>query len=378
MAYTSWGQIASIAKSLGAKHPELVAAQWALESAYGTKLTGKNNFFGIKGRPGTECKTTEFVNGKEIVVSDFFLDFNTPDECIDYLVTRWHKDAIIAGVSFKGVNRGSTREEAANLLVQEKYATDPEYASKLIRIMNSNSPKAASTVSSRPISLVAAAEWFSGLDYQIKALRDLENTLTNDQLNKFAKTYRGMDQPIRKFPLSVPYFYQRDSKTGHGERSCQSSALAMIIKYINPGLINDDDDYLNIVFRYGDTISQVAQGKAMDSLGVKNKFSQNGSEGDLLKILDAGYPVAIGILHKGNISNPSGGGHWITLIGYDDQYFHVHDPFGELDLVDGGYPKSGPSDGKNQRYSRKNLMKRWLIANTSDGWFWDLSANRKA
>ena len=42
----------SMAQRSGAKFPELVAAQWQLESAGGTALSGTNNFFGIKAAPG--------------------------------------------------------------------------------------------------------------------------------------------------------------------------------------------------------------------------------------------------------------------------------------------------------------------------------------
>ena len=99
----------------------------------------------------------------------------------------------------------------------------------------------------------------------------------------------------------------------------------------------------------------------------------DGTEQDLFDLLDEGTPVPIGILHKGSVDAPTGGGHWICLIGYDELYFHVHDPFGELNLIGGGYPKNGPEDGNNVRYSRKNLMKRWLIASNSDGWYMKIS-----
>ena len=98
----------------------------------------------------------------------------------------------------------------------------------------------------------------------------------------------------------------------------------------------------------------------------------NGTEELLTQILDSDTPIPIGILHHGFVDQPSGGGHWICLIGYDEKYFHVHDPFGELSLISGGYPKAGPSDGKFQKYTRKNLMKRWLIASDHDGWLVDL------
>ncbi len=171
------------------------------------------------------------------------------------------------------------------------------------------------------------------------------------------------------FPLDVPYFYQRDSKTGHGERMCFSSAMAMAMDYINPdAILGDDDWYLNEVFKFGDSVSSTAQVATAESLGFSVDFRSDASEKDLLDQLDKGFPVPVGILHHGSVDAPSGGGHWICLIGYDDTHFHVHDPFGELSLVPGGYPKAGPVDGRDQRYTRKNLMKRWLIANDHDGW----------
>jgi len=144
--------------------------------------------------------------------------------------------------------------------------------------------------------------------------------------------------------------------------------MAMAIDYLDPEAIEDDDDYLNVVFRYGDTVSSDAQMKAARSLGVPAEFHTDGTQAMLEQLLDEGVPVPIGILHKGGIDRPTGGGHWITLIGYDETHFMVHDPYGELDLIGGGYPNAGPDDGRNQRYSKKNLMRRWLIANDSDGW----------
>ena len=180
-------------------------------------------------------------------------------------------------------------------------------------------------------------------------------------------------EEVVSFPLDVPYFYQRDSKTGHGERMCFSSSMAMALDYINPEAIEGDDDwYLNEVFKFGDSVSSSAQVAAAQSLGFAAEFHMDGTEQMLTEILDSDTPVPIGILHHGPVEKPSGGGHWICLIGYDEKYFHVHDPFGELSLVQGGYLKAGPGDGEFQKYTRKNLMKRWLIANDHDGWCMDL------
>lgn len=373
MSYTTWGEVCRIASDAGAKYPELVAAQWALESAWGKNVSGKNNVFGIKGK-GTKVKTTEFINGKEVIVYDEFMDFANITECIQYLVERWYRDY---QNRYMGVNRAKDRNAAAKMLVSEGYATDPLYAEKLIKLMDSNAVNTqAPTPAVQSISLKDAAKWYNEQPHQIVAWDQLQASLTKSQLDQFTLNYRK--EPVKsRFPLNVPYFYQRDSKTGHGERSCQSSAIAMVLKYLDPSLIKDDDDYLNTVFRFGDTVSQAAQKQALDYLHIKNKFMTNGSEQDLIRILDLGYPVPIGILHKGNIQNPSGGGHYITLIGYDDEYFYVNDPFGELDLVNGGYPMAGPTDGRCKKYTRKNLMKRWLINSNTDGWYWDFSENKK-
>jgi len=377
MSYLTWGEVAKLAAEAGSKYPELTAAQWALESGWGASISGKNNFFGIKGK-GTIKKTIEYVNGQPIEVEAEFMDFNSPSECVKYLVDRWYKDY----KDYIGVNKAPNRNAAAQALVAEGYATDPAYAKKLIELMDKNSPAAPVTEKPKsPISLKDAARWYAGLPHQDKAWEKLQAILSNEDLYQFSVDYRTtVENPVLSkdsIILNVPYFYQRDSKTGHGERSCQSSAIAMAIEYINKNLVKDDDEYLNLVFRYGDTVSQSAHQKALDNLGLKHKFATNGTEDDIIRILKLGYPVPIGILHKGNIQNPSGGGHWITVIGYDKEYFYVHDPFGELDLVNGGYPLAGPTDGKQQKYSRKNLLKRWLINGNADGWYWDLSANRR-
>jgi hypothetical protein len=129
----TWEGIEAAAAAAGAKFPEVVAAQWALESAYGTALSGKNNFFGIKG-PGTVKTTWEDYGNGPVTIKASFKDFATPFDCVNHLVTEWYKDY----KGYKGVNRASTREDCAYLLKAEGYATDPIYAQKLIRIMQQN------------------------------------------------------------------------------------------------------------------------------------------------------------------------------------------------------------------------------------------------
>ena len=129
----TWEGIEAAAKAAGAKFPEVVAAQWALESAYGTALSGKNNFFGIKG-PGTVKTTWEDYGYGPVTIKASFKDFATPYDCVEHLVNQWYKDY----KGYKGVNRATSREDCAYLLKKEGYATDPIYAQKLIRLMEQN------------------------------------------------------------------------------------------------------------------------------------------------------------------------------------------------------------------------------------------------
>jgi hypothetical protein len=167
------------------------------------------------------------------------------------------------------------------------------------------------------------------------------------------------------------YYPQTDSATGHGDRMCFSSTCAMALKYLRPDALkgsNADDDYLRTVLKYGDTTLSTSQIKACQQYGVFASFYQKGTKQALLNELKAGFPVAVGILHKGHVSNPVGGGHWMLLIGDDGEHGIFHDPYGEMDNVNGGYVKVG-SGGKEVKYTWHNWLKRWEVEGKGTGWF---------
>ena len=129
-----WKAVYAMAEKAGAKYPELVAAQFALESAWGTALAAKNNFFGIKAtssEDATVSNTREVINGQDVYIDARFKNFDTPQDCIDHLVTQWYKDY----KGYSGVNNASDAQAAADQLKREGYATDPQYAASLKRIM---------------------------------------------------------------------------------------------------------------------------------------------------------------------------------------------------------------------------------------------------
>lgn len=357
-------QIYDYATKAGAKWPELVAAQWQLESEGGKYLSGANNPFGLKG-PGKVVETTEYVNSAPTKIQDAFINFDSQSSAVNYLVERWYKD----WRNYRGVNNAANRNDAARMLQSEGYATDPRYAAKLIDIM-SRLPQQESLA-----DLVDVVRFFRNEPHQVQALRNLQTSLSIEQRRKFTQDWRSGPQPptAAKFPLVVPYHAQTDSRTSQALRMCQSSAIAMRLHQIAPSVVSCDDDYLQVVNRYGDTVSQSAHQKALEHLGFKASFRQNGSEATLRGLLDQDVAVPIGILHRGHISAPSGGGHWVTLIGYDDQDFMVHDPMGRMDMIRGGYTDTKVGSGRNVRYDRKSLMRRWLIDGSgSDGWYWEI------
>ena len=152
---------------------------------------------------------------------------------------------------------------------------------------------------------------------------------------------------------------------------CFSSTCAMAIKYLRPDALlgsNADDDYLRAVLKYGDTTQYTSQIKACQQYGVSASFYQKGTKQDLINELKAGYPVATGILHKGHVSRPTGGGHWMLLIGDDGENGIFHDPYGKMNNVNGGYVTIGRG-GKDVKYSWRNWLRRWEVEGRGTGWF---------
>jgi len=171
------------------------------------------------------------------------------------------------------------------------------------------------------------------------------------------------DETFQAVTLNVPYFSQRDNKSGQGYRECFSSSCAMVAAYF--GKVKTDDEYNLMRATYGDTTEQGSQIKTLTELGLKAQFVQSGTAAILEREIRANRPVAVGWLHHGTAAAPSGGGHWSVVIGFDRDAFYLNDPYGEADLVNGGYVNS---NGKAVRYSRKNWLRRWEVEGSGSGW----------
>lgn len=171
-------------------------------------------------------------------------------------------------------------------------------------------------------------------------------------------------------PLNVPYDCQLDNPGGEGWRECFSSSCAMVAMFW--GVIEHQNEYHAVRPRFGDSTEPVSQIRALQHFGLKAEFKQMGSKEKLKAQIDRGRPAPVGFLHHGSVSAPTGGGHYVCCIGYDDTGFIFNDPYGELNTVAGGYPKTGGTYGKGIKYSYKNWVPRWSVANPNDGWGLDI------
>lgn len=358
----SWEGVSLHARRVGAKFPELVAAQWACESGFGKHTSARHNYFGLKSSGGasTTSTTKEFYDGQWVTIRAGFIDFPSLAACIEYLVSRWYLD----WRSYKGVNHAPNRNAAAKMLQNQGYATDPNYADKLIRLMNQYAP--SSVMSNSPIRLANAAKFYKEESHQLAAWNWLQEKLSNAELEEFAELYRAAPAakpPLISNPLNIPYFSQRDNVSGQGQRECFSSSCAMIAAYY--GKVKTDDEYNTIRARFGDTTNANAQVKALQSLGLKASFVVDGNETLLQNEIRAGRPVAVGWLHHGPFNAPTGGGHWSVVVGFNAQAYIHNDPFGQANIIKGGY--IGANGGQNIAYGKQNWLPRWRVDGTG-GW----------
>ena len=123
----------AVAKELGID-PRIVIAQAALETGWGTSVKG-NNLFGIKShgkKDGLMVQTHEVIDGERIKVRDSFRQYDSYDESIaDY------GSFLQQNKRYKPMLQAATLPEQVEALGKSGYATDPEYADKVLAIAKS-------------------------------------------------------------------------------------------------------------------------------------------------------------------------------------------------------------------------------------------------
>ena len=120
----------------------LILGQAALESGWGKREimnadgTSSHNLFGIKAGPGWKGKvvqatTTEYVNGTPQKMVQAFRSYGSYQEAFDD-----YAQFLSSNPRYSHVTQAASDDDAAHRIQKAGYATDPNYAAKLIRIMS--------------------------------------------------------------------------------------------------------------------------------------------------------------------------------------------------------------------------------------------------
>jgi flagellum-specific peptidoglycan hydrolase FlgJ len=114
-------------------------AQWALESGWGKRMSGKHNCFGIKARAGEPCTsvvTHEVIKGKRVAVTCLFRDYASLTEAFDA-----HAKLLQTGSAYADFRKAlpdlvkATAALGGGTPARPRYATDPAYGAKLMAII---------------------------------------------------------------------------------------------------------------------------------------------------------------------------------------------------------------------------------------------------
>ena len=138
-ATTNFFKIYELAKELGIKFPEVVAAQMGEESSWGLKESGKNNYWGLKATQdemkrgeGTMRTTAEqFTPGVDTMLDQPFKDFDSIRSALLQYKKQWNDDFM----GRKGTVNAKTAKEAVKLLKKNGYATGETYVENIMNIL---------------------------------------------------------------------------------------------------------------------------------------------------------------------------------------------------------------------------------------------------
>lgn len=138
------------AEKLGGIDPNALLTQWGFESAWGKKVSGKYNYFGIKADKSwtgekKDVMTTEYLNGEKVNLPQPFRSYSSPEEAVDDYVTFLKKNKRYEKA---GVFQSKTSGEFFSALQRAGYATDPRYAEKLTSATEGTGRRIASLMES--------------------------------------------------------------------------------------------------------------------------------------------------------------------------------------------------------------------------------------
>lgn len=183
--------------------------------------------------------------------------------------------------------------------------------------------------------------------------------------------WNGLDDVVEGLKLNISYFNQRDNwdrYQGSGWRQCCLTSHCMAAEFLldgeigkgakAKGYVEPEDLYGEVLAKYGDTTNVQAHTPCLKEFGLESYFTYSGSIKDLLRCLDAGVPVPIGVAYKAS-------GHYVCAVGYSDRGVWIHDPYGvRLGLSDAYENMSGAYDFVSYDW----LQLKWVDQGAEAGW----------
>jgi GH24 family phage-related lysozyme (muramidase) len=172
-----------------------------------------------------------------------------------------------------------------------------------------------------------------------------------------------------RYLRNFPYYYQQDDAPAAWRR-CQTQSIAMCLRYLDIPGIETNLDYFKIVEKHGNITYQSSHKAALKELNVFVSFMLSVDEFDIKEQIDNGMPVVAGVYQRGPLSDLESRGHYVVISGYDKTHWLVQDPYGELDLINGGWKSTGANIGNNIRYSFEEFNPRCFYGGGANGWCW--------
>jgi hypothetical protein len=223
---------------LNTAYAKALVAQDGLESAWGTKPSGKFNFGGIKGK-GSVKRTREVINGKDVYINDSFRDFDSLEDYAKYKISLLNNRY----KAFTGDISGF-----ADRVFRGGYATDPKYADTLKRVIASAKHggilkfQAGGTGDSARLAVLPGAVGTSEVAKNtVKAAEEGVNLIYNDLSKYFHDALKWLrnarkgsipaaerlevPKQISKVRLGNPkhdYAFFKDAKTGEISQTAQN------------------------------------------------------------------------------------------------------------------------------------------------------------
>lgn len=176
-----------------------------------------------------------------------------------------------------------------------------------------------------------------------------------------------IETKVGKLHLKLPYFKQKDIQQG-GYRTSLYLCCAAAAMYLKPGRIVSPEEYYRKVQLFGGHECPYANVDFLKSIGIKSCYRKDGTIQDLKRAIDFSVPAICCVLNQGRAGASSGEGHWINVVGCDENFLKiiVNDPLGNLIHATGNYEGT---NGEGLQYSKNYFQSRWSVEGYATGWW---------